>query len=156
MKTLLNKLRKFLSDLLLELDLKLLILAARLDPKDKELEDARSFAVQSGASKGFTDAPPAPYSFTTFKEGMASDSYTVRHDAAAKLVGWYVNQQGQPFVEDVVRAAEILLEDTDATSSDISLLMDIWQRQAAASNEQEYETAVKDESALLHRVTTTK
>src|SRR5208283_1834965 len=70
-----------------------------------------------------------PHSFATFKEGMASKDFCTRHDAAAKLVGWYLHQDGHPFIEDLIRAAEIMLERAPATSADVSYLVGAWKDQ---------------------------
>jgi hypothetical protein len=92
--------------------------------------------------------PPVPHSFTTFKEGMGSKNYCTRHDAAAKLVGWYLHYNGTPFVEDLIRAAEILLEDTSATSTEVSYLVGAWKDQASAINDKDREEAEEREDRI--------
>lgn len=139
-----HKLRQRLSKLLFRLSDVLLSVAYRLNQKQDEIATATE--LQEDLSDLF------PHTFTTFKDGMTSSVYTVRHDAAAKLVGWYVHEQGTPFVEDLMLAAKILLEDTNATNSDISLLINIWQAQASAKSDKDLEKARNDEYALLDRV----
>ena len=89
-----------------------------------------------------------PHSFATFKEGMASGDYCTRHDAAAKLVGWYLHQDGHPFVEDLVRAAEIMLECGQGTSGDVSYLVGAWKDQASATNDKDREEAEQREQKI--------
>lgn len=97
-----------------------------------------------------------PHSFTTFKEGMASKDYCTRHDAAAKLVGWYLHHNGTPFIEDLVRAAEVLLEDTLATSKDVSYLVGAWKDQASAITDEDREKAVEREYSIYAKVAAIK
>jgi hypothetical protein len=93
-----------------------------------------------------------PHSFATFKEGMASMDYCTRHDAAAKLIGWYLHHNGTPFIEDLVRAAEILLEDTSATNADISYLVGSWKDQASATTDKDREEAEEREMKIYEKV----
>lgn len=95
---------------------------------------------------------PGPHPFSTFTEGMASEDYCTRHDAASKLVGWYLYQNGHPLIEELVRAADILLEDTSATVGDISFLVGAWRDQASATTDADREAAVEREDAIYARV----
>lgn len=95
-----------------------------------------------------------PHSFSTFKEGMASTNYCTRHDAAAKLVGWYLSQDGHPLLEELIRAAEILLEDSSATTGDVSFLVGAWKDQVSATTDEDREAAEQREEKIyaeLHK-----
>lgn len=94
------------------------------------------------------EVPPAPLSFTTYKEGMSSTDYCTRHDAAAKLIGWYLYQNGHPLIEELVRAAEVLLEDMPATSRDVSFLVGAWKDQASATTDADREKAEETEHKI--------
>lgn len=91
-------------------------------------------------------------SFSTFEEGMACRNYSTRHDAAAKLVGWYLYQGGHPLVEELIRAAEIMLEDTTATAADVSFLVGAWKDQASATTDEDRQAAEERENAIYERV----
>jgi hypothetical protein len=93
-----------------------------------------------------------PHSFATFKDGMKSSSYCTRHDAAAKLVGWYLHQDGHPYVEDLVRAAKIFLEDTPATKGDVSYLVGAWKDQASATTDKDLQDAEEREAKIYQRL----
>jgi hypothetical protein len=135
-----KKLRKILSNLLLEFDWILLRWAAKLDPPT--------------ATKGLIGykVSDVPHSFSSFKEGMESADYCTRHDAAGKLVGWYLYSGGHPLVEELVRAAEIMLEDSSATDGDVSFLVGAWKDQASATTDEEREAAEERENAIYTRV----
>ena len=89
-----------------------------------------------------------PHSFTTFKEGMASTNYCTRHDAAAKLLGWYLHQDGHPVIEDLIIAAKVFLEDTPATSGDVSFLVGAWKDQASATTDEDRKAAEEREGII--------
>jgi len=142
-----NKLKSLLIKLLFRVSNLLLSIAYKLQPPvvtDVTEDDLKAF--DNELDELF------PHSFTTFKEGMTSTNYCKRHDAAASLVGWYINEQGTPYIGDITRAAEILLEDTNGTSADISLLLDAWHAQASAKTDQEKEDALRTEHDILNRV----
>lgn len=114
---------------------------------DTCLKYARSLAIVEMCDVVY-QVPPVPYAFTTFKEGMASKNYCTRHDAAAKLVGWYLHQDGHPLIEELVRAAEIMLEDTTATSGDVSYLVGAWKDQASATTDKDLQEAEEREAKI--------
>ena len=95
-----------------------------------------------------------PHSFSTFKEGMASTNYYTRHDAATKLVGWYLYSDGHPLIEELVRAADVLLEDTPATLGDISFLVGAWKDQASATTDADREAAEQREHKIYEDLAT--
>ncbi|MGH7974782.1 MAG: hypothetical protein ACREBR_04605 [bacterium] len=134
----LKKLKKILANFLLDLDLHLLVWAARLDPIEEKQKDQEPYY--------------GPYTFSNFKEGMGRTDYCTRHDAASKLVGYYLYSNGHPLLEELVRAAEVLLEDTSATARDISFLVGAWKDQVSAATDQEREAAEERESAIYERV----
>lgn len=131
-----SKFRKWLSDVLLELDFIILSWSARLYPDIDQIKEP-DYKV-----------PQAPHSFSSFKEGMSSPDYCTRHDAASKLVGWYLYQNGHPLVEELVKAAVILLEDTPATSGDVSFLVGAWKDQASATTDADRENAEQREDKI--------
>jgi hypothetical protein len=138
-----GKLKKLLVDILSNLGFRLIDWAASLD-KEKIKSDPNGIV-------GYK-ASPAPHSFSSFKEGMDSKDYCTRHDAAAKLVGWYLYSNGHPFIEELVRAAEILLEDSSANAGDVSFLVGAWRDQASATTDEDREAAEVRENAIYDRV----
>lgn len=74
--------------------------------------------------------------FITFKEGMSSADYRVRHTAATKLLGWYLNGDGQPVIEDLTIAARIFLEEFVTTDGDVSTLVNYWIKQASTTGDE--------------------
>ena len=93
-----------------------------------------------------------PHTFTTFKEGMNNKDYFTRHDAASKLVGWYLYQDGHPLVEEITQAARILLEDTEYTEGDVSFLVGAWMDQVTAKTDEEREAALAREDVIYHKL----
>ena len=93
-----------------------------------------------------------PHSFYTFKEGMESRDYVTRHDAAAKLVGWYLHQDGHPLADDMIKAARVLLEDSKATEGDVSYLVGAWMDQASAKTQEEREVGEERENKIYNDV----
>jgi hypothetical protein len=94
-------------------------------------------------------------SFDTFKEGMISSDFRTRHIAATKLLGWYLNGNGQPVIGDLRTAAHVLLEDFEATDGDISRLVDCWIEQASTTGELKIKAAL-DEQLIYDRLQTRK
>jgi hypothetical protein len=137
-----KKLKTLLADILSNLGFRFIDWAARLDNGEARYE-TKAYVV-----------PPAPHSFTTFKEGMSSTDYCTRHDAASKLVGWYLYQNGHPLIEELVRAAEILLEDSLATSGDVSFLVGAWKDQASALSDTDREAAEQREHKIYEDLAT--
>jgi nitrate reductase alpha subunit len=88
------------------------------------------------------------HSFATFKDGMKSTDYCTRHDAAVKLVGWYLHSDGHPLIEELVRAAEVLTEDTLANKADVSYLVGAWKDQASATTEELKDAAEERETKI--------
>jgi hypothetical protein len=115
-----NKFKGLLSNLLLQLAAQLTRLANKLVVPEFNIFDLTQM------SDG---------SFDTFKEGMVSKDYRVRHQAATKLVSWYLLGNGQPTVDELQLAARILLEEFDVNDGDISRLVNCWIAQASAATE---------------------
>jgi len=99
-----------------------------------------------------SDTDLFPHSFATFKEGMESRNYFTRHDAAAKLVGWYLHQDGHPVIADMIKAARVLLEDSKATEGDVSYLVGAWRDQASAKTQEEREVGEERENKIYNDV----
>ena len=95
-------------------------------------------------------------SFDTFKEGMASEDYRVRHQAATKLVSWYLLGNGQPVVQDLGLAARILLDEFDVNDGDLSRLVDCWIAQASATTAEERAKFELDEQKIYDGLVRTK
>jgi hypothetical protein len=85
---------------------------------------------------------------------MASTDYCTRHDAASKLIGWYLYGGGHPLIEELVRAAEVLLEDLPATPGDISFLVGAWKDQASATTDADREAAEQREHKIYEDLAT--
>jgi len=91
-------------------------------------------------------------SFSTFKEGMTSTDYRVRHYAATKLIGWYLSGEGQPVIGDLTTAACIFLEEFVVTDGDVSRLVNYWRAQASAKTDDERMKAEIDEQVFYDRL----
>lgn len=134
------KLRKFLAGLLAALaneiyDLSLWI--EKAEPVEENLLDL--------AASGESD-------YATFKEGMVSKDYRVRHSAANKLVSWYIDGNGHPVIEELTIAASVLLEDFEFTNGDVSTLVDAWIAQASSTSQEELDKAKDQENSLFKKL----
>lgn len=127
--------------------LRMLLAGLLINISEKCKEYSRRLAIIDMCDVKY-EVSPAPLSFTTFKEGMSSPDYCTRHDAASKLVGWYLYQNGHPLIEELVRAAEVLLEDLPATSGDVSFLVGAWKDQVSATTDEDREKAEEIEHKI--------
>lgn len=91
-------------------------------------------------------------SFDTFKEGMVSQDFRVRHQAANKLLSWYLLGNGQPVISDLTMAAHVLLEEFETSSGDVSNLVDCWVAQASAATDEIKAKAELDEQMIYDKL----
>ena len=88
----------------------------------------------------------------SFKNDMTALDFRVRHQAATKLVGWYLLGNGQPVIEDLTTAARVLLEEFEATNGDVSCLVDCWIVQASAATDEIRTKAELDEQMIYDKL----
>ena len=149
MRKLLNKLLLKIAEYCVKVSNKLVLRQAEEEHKAAELVALNTVKVE----EDFTIFKDLPTSFKTFKEGLESKNFFTRHDAAVKLVSWYIYEQGRPMVEDIVKAAEVLLEEyPNVTQKDRDDVLTSWKKQAVAQSEEEREIAYNEELNVFHRV----
>lgn len=153
-----NKLKKWLADILYKIANVLINFAAKLSTtkikveyKEENLFELGRTVIDERIQKIPTEHPT--FGIMSFMEGLSSSDYTIRHSMSASVINWYTGlEKGKVGGDILAKCAEVTLERIGHTINDELELIRIWNKIRDTVNEIDVESVSNEEKALYGRL----